>query len=328
MQLPIWGCTWLGDTSKDIRFGGAGDMRSPMREHLEKVNFKPKKEIVRRNQYVKAHQPRGRMSCTHTNPLRAVATMFGLTVDDDDFKDLSYYQNEKHGFDFNTGNLASLGVLGVAERVEQNFSLPLLYFNVGFNSDDFDYLVANWFCLVIGHEVNEWWREDVMDNVRIDTSNRGERDSGHITLYYNYHVHDSNKWSPYEVYEIPKERRHDLRKYGDVYPSAWVYLPIEQIYEIPKQTSKDLYMMLDRLSYRRDHAHETPFWPQQQRLYSAEQKIIERNLPHDQNSVLHLCHGRLEAMKHSKTMTLDIERNHLHYLAQQIRKYLWLKLVK
>lgn len=71
-------------------------MRSPMREHLERVNFKPKTEIVRRNQYVKAHQPRGRMSCTHTNPLRAVATMFGLTVDDDDFKDLSYYQKDHH----------------------------------------------------------------------------------------------------------------------------------------------------------------------------------------------------------------------------------------
>lgn len=327
-QLTVGWCTWLGDTSKDIRFGWTGEMRSPMREHLDKINFTPKKEVVRRNQYVKAHQPRWRMSCTHTNPLRAIATMFWLTVDSDDFKDLSEYQEKNHGYNRNTGNLASLGVLGVAERVEENFDLKLLYFNVWFNSDDFLYLVTKGFSIVIGHEVNDWWRNDVMDNNRIDTTNRGERDSGHITLYHNYNVHDSNKWSPHEVYEIPQDKWHDLRSYGDVYPSAWVYLPIEQIYQIPKDTSKDLYMMLDRLSYRWDNAREYPFWPQQQRMYSAEQGIIARHLVHDKDNLLKLVHDRLEVLRLAKTMNYDLERWQLHYIANKIREFLKVRLVK
>ena len=43
-------------------------------------------------------------------------------------------------------------------------------------------------------------------------------------------------------------------------------------------------------------------------MYSAEQRIVARNLQHDKDNLLKLVHDRLEVMRLTKTMNYDLER--------------------
>lgn len=321
-ELLVGGCTGLGDQSRDLLFGWTEQVVSPLKQHLEKTKFKPKWVMPRFNQYLDKHKPRGYMSCTSTNPFRAAACNLWLTVDTDDYKDLAYLAKEEYGFDFDTGNNFASGVLAVNKFLNTHFEIKTTYFNVWFNSDDFLFLIRNWFAVSVGYNVTTKGKIDVMDNNRIDTYDRGDRITWHVTAMLWYKVIDSNNWSKYEEYEVPETVWHWLRKYGDFYPSAYIHLTMEQIYVIPWATSDTLYNMASRLSYRYGKKFNDM---QNKNYYGAEAKILEPHLQYDKYDLLKWVHTRLLDMAR-EPHTIDEYNRSIVFMGNQIYQYLWLQL--
>lgn len=299
---------------------------SPIRAHIESSNCRPLgKSLPEFNQYIHEWS---KMGCTHINAFRPYCMTFDYQPPLEEYIALTKYAKENYSYDPATGNSTTNGTLAATNFYNKvHKDMQIKYFRTDYWSEDHIYLLNRWFAVTVWHVVTKKWRDDLMDNKVINTYNRWSRISGHATCQMIINgkvcIHDSNEWSPYEIYETPEDLMSKRREYGDFYRSVWVWLPVERIYRLPSDASDKLYRMYSMLSYRYNNIGSQPWNAQTKRFYDAMSRIAQQLLIVDIDNCIALLYSNLVIMGWSKKLDPQNERSMVLYNKNKITEMLW-----